>query len=648
VPDVGQPRGRTGIAFEDQPAGVQQQKERMSTAAQPPGRVGAAPRYLWGLGLIVGVQAGWFGYLAGRGWFYGDDLSYLGAATGESLTWHYLSAPVNDHFVPGLRLLFWLMNRATGLNYDVTILARMILQAVATGLLYRLLVLLAGRRPGVLLLTGWYALGSLLLPGSLWLTTSVDLLCSQVLVILAIDLHVRYTATGRIRLALGVAAALLGAVAFWELSGLTALLLPIVSLGFLHPGTVGQRLRAALRRWPGWLAIAAALAGWLGYFVSGPYGGAAHTLGVGSALHVLRVGWLDALGPALVGGPWRWFYRGEVYFPIADPPLAGVLLGQACVVVAVLVGWHRTGARSLLAWSLPVLTFVLSTLVVALGRFQVFGDLTPRSYNYAFPVAVPLAVAAALALLPSPAAEVAARATDPDEYPAPVAGAPRRRILLPVLAALFLVSSGLSAATFNHRWAQNPARSYVHRLTTSVRAAGPEVNLWDSRVPPSVMAFFATHNHVSDVLRLARLPAQFQDATTQPMLVTDNGSLAPAALFPVATQAGPATKSCTRLVQGRGQWSIPLTRKLGANEYFVQISYLQQKASVLYLAVRDGAGRVVEPEGGQRRELPYQLANIYLRLPLASVGTLEIRSEGLDTNVCIGAVVVGVPYAVTR
>jgi hypothetical protein len=637
-------------------AAYQRQKERMSTAQLPEHTAQLPEResdpsligYPSGLGLIVLAQAGWFGYLASRGWFYGDDLSYLGAETSERLTWHHLSAPVNDHFVPGLRLVFWLMNRTSGLNYDITIVARILLQAVATVLLHRLLVLLAGRRPGVLLLTGWYAFGTLLVPGSLWLTTSVDLLCSQVLVILAIDLHVRYTVTGRLRLAAWSAAALLGAMSFWELSGITALLLPIVSLGFLHLGTAGQRLRAALRRWPGWLVLAAALVGWLSYFLAGPYGGAARTLGLGSALHVLRVGWLDAFGPALLGGPWQWFSSSDVYFSIAYPPPAAVLLGQACIVAAVLVAWRRSGARSLLAWSLPVLTFVLSTLVVSLGRFKVFGDLTPRSFNYLFPVAVPLTVAAALALLPSTATEVRTRVTDRHQRGAWTAAPMRRRLQVAgaALSTLFLVSSVLSDATFAHRWAQNPSKSYVDTLTRSVRTAGPEVNLWDSRVPPGVLVYYSGHNHVSDVLRLAHLPARFQDEATEPMLVKPDGSLSPAGLFAVATQIGPPTDSCTRLVQGKGSWTIPLSRRLGANEYFVRISYLQQKASVLYLAVGDQDGRIVEPEGGQRRELPHQLANLYLRLPLTTVESLVVRSDGLDNNVCIGAIAVGVPYAV--
>jgi hypothetical protein len=204
----------------------------------------------------------------------------------------------------------------------------------------------------------------------------------------------------------------------------------------------------------------------------------------------------------------------------------------------------------------------------------------------------------------------------------------------------------LSDATFTHRWAQNPSEAYVDTLTHSVRAAGPEVNLWDSRVPSSVLAFFSEQNHVSDLLRLAHLPARFQDPATKPMLVKDDGGLVPAALLPVATQIGPGKGSCTRLVHGQGSWTIPLSRRLGANEYFVQIDYLQQRASVLYIAVRNQDGKTVEPVGGQRLELPSQLASLYLRLPLTTVESLVVRSDSPGNSVCIGAILVGVPYAV--
>ncbi|MGI8666625.1 MAG: hypothetical protein ACR2N4_11425 [Jatrophihabitans sp.] len=608
-------------------------------------------RYALILGAISLAQAGWLGFFGSRGWFYADDLPYLSDATGRRLGWGYLSAPLNDHFVPGLRLVFWLLNRTTGLDYGVTVGLRVLLQAGATLLLARLLVLLVGRRPGVLAVVGWYAFGPLLMPGSVWLATSVHLLPSQVLVILAIDLHVRYAATGRLRLAVASTGCLLGALLFWELTGLTVLLLPIISLGFVHSGSLRQRLAKSLRRWPGWLILGVVLAGWLAVFVSGPYGGSARSLGVPAALHELRVGWFDAVGPALLGGPWRWFYTSATYYPVANPPLALIIVAQALILAVLLLALGRTGSRALLAWSMPLLVFVIGTVVVAVGRYQVFGDLTPRSFNYAFTLAVPVSLAAALSLLPSSAEQIVARANGTPLSAA--TGRPRwtgsgmSYPLAAPAAVLFLVSSLISTASFDHRWQQNPSQKYVQNLITSVRAAGPAVNIWDSRVPTPVIAFLSEHNHVSDILQLAGVPARFDAPATDPLVVRQDGTLAPGVLVPVATGVQAPHTPCTTLVHGRGSWSIPLSVQPGPNEYFVKISYLQQKPSVLYLAGRDKSGQLLLPAGGERTQLNDQLGNLYLRLPFAAPHLLTVRSDTVDADVCIGVVTLGAPFPQT-
>jgi hypothetical protein len=482
-------------------------------------------------------------------------------------------------------------------------------------------------------------------------------------VILAIEFHLRYTVTGRLRPAVGCALCLLGAVTFWELSAITALLLPIISLGFVHTSTFRQRLRATLQRWPGWLILAAALVLWLAFFLTGPYGGSAHSFGPADAWKVLHVGWLDTLVPALFGGPWHWFYTAEIYFSVAQPPLILVILAQLGLAAVLLIGWRRTGLRTLLAWSLPVLTFVLSTLVIAVGRFELFGDLSARSFNYAFPLAVPAALAVALSLLPSNPAELAARATGTAPEAAPSQAAPAeatqagpeeaagvRRWPWPALgwaAAVLLVASALTTnLSFEHRWSQNPADHYVRTLRASVQQAGPSVNLWDIRVPSSVLAFVSDANHVSDVLALARVPARFDNPASQPLLVRPDGTLSPAQLYPVATGVQRPRTPCTALVRGTGTWTIPLSAQPGSNEYFVQISYFQQHSSSLYLFVRDQTGKVIAPVAGQRTLFADPLANLYVRLPLSAPHQLVIRSDSLDANVCIGAVVVGFPVAV--
>jgi hypothetical protein len=603
-------------------------------------------RYSLTLAGIIAVQVAWLGYLASRGWFYGDDLSYMSGASGQSLDWAYLSAPLNDHFVPGVRAAFWLMRHVTKLDYGATIAFRVALQLATTLLLHRLLVLLVGRRPGVLAIVAWYAVSPLIMPGFLWLTTSVHLVSSQLFVVLAIYLHVRYTITGRLRLALGCALSLLVAASFWEMTAITVAPLLLISLGFLHGGSLLDRVRATLRRWPGWLALAVVLGVWLGAFLSGPYGGSAHALRLGQALHVLRVAWLDSVGPAVIGGPWRWLSAPDVYFSVAYPRTGLVVAGQVAIVALLLLSLRRTGLRALLAWAIPAVCFVFDMLLVAVGRVWLFGDLTPRSFNYVYELAVPIAIGAALALLPSTPQAIRQRVTGQPEASRVTTVVPNNRVGAAVLLACVLLvvgSSVASAVTFSNRWSQNPSRKYVEALETSVRTAGADVNLWDTRVPPNVLAAFSSGNHVSDVLALAGRPARFDDAQSDPLIVKADGTIGPATFFAAAHGIQRRHTLCTQLVQHVGTWVVPFSARVAQNEYFLKISYLQQQPSVLYFTVRDAAGHETAPVGASRSELNQQLANVYLRLPLAAPRDLVIRSLVVSANICIGAVLLGVP-----
>jgi len=88
---------------------------------------------------------------------------------------------------------------------------------------------------------------------------------------------------------------------------------------------------------------------------------------------------------------------------------------------------------------------------------------------------------------------------------------------------------------------------------------------------------------------------------------------------------------------------VPFSARVEQNEYFLKISYLQQQPSVLYFTVRDDAGHETAPVRASRSDLNQQLANVYLRLPLTAPRELVIRSLAVSTNICIGAVLLGVP-----
>ncbi len=166
--------------------------------------------------VLVCLQAIWLAVILGRGWYTEADLPNLGAATGQPLDWHYLSASVGGHFGAPGRLMYWLLNRLAPLNWQLTVLIRLLLQLIATLLLWRLLLRLVGRKPWLVALLALYALNPILVPGLAWLTSGLGLAAGQVLVLLMLLAHVRYTRHGRLRHAVLTALQ-------WALNGLKAL-----------------------------------------------------------------------------------------------------------------------------------------------------------------------------------------------------------------------------------------------------------------------------------------------------------------------------------------------------------------------------------------------------------------------------------------
>jgi hypothetical protein len=211
-----------------------------SPRAEPTDRsreVRSADRFRLALGAIVIVQAIWLGALMSRGWYYQADFSNLAQATGRPLSWSYLSLAQGGHLgIPG-RLAFWALNRTIPLNYPATIVLRALAQAAATFLLARLLVLLVGRRRGVLVIVVLYALSPLLVQSTLWLTSAIGFLGSQLFVLMALHCHVRYAVTRKLRWALITAVALFSATLIAEQSAVIAVVLPMLSIAFLHDGT---------------------------------------------------------------------------------------------------------------------------------------------------------------------------------------------------------------------------------------------------------------------------------------------------------------------------------------------------------------------------------------------------------------------------
>lgn len=632
--------------------------------------------------ILLVAQAVVLTVVMSSGWFYNDDFALLMQASHRTPGWNYLKAPINDHLLPGLRMEFWLLRHTAPLNHPLTIAVRLLLQAGGTALLVVLLRTLAGRRRRVLVVAALYAFCPLVLTNSVWLTVALSLLPAQVLVLGALNAHVRYTVTGKLWWALVSGLCLLGGALFWEKVAVSGTLLPILSLGYLHDGSFGYRLAATVRRWRGWLLTAAPITAFTVYFVAAGYGGAATAVAPGDLLGVLWMQWSRVVSPSLFGGPWSWFKDPNVSLGYAAAGSAVALLVQFGFAVLVVLGVRLIGWKSLAAWSIPAVPLVLGTTLVTLGRFAYFGQLIASTLRYGADLAAPLFLGLALAIIPTSAAMIRRRvepAVDhadvqpvvdqadaqpavahADAQPAGdgrsargsrlgLAGRGRRAAVLATAAAavLWLAGSLLSVADFDRHWGANPAHRYVTALKANIAAAGPGLNLYDSTVSQAVLPiFFGPRWHLSDFLPLTGHVPTLDAPATEPLLADDNGALRPAALVPATMLQPPTGGLCAYLVQGAGIWRIPFATPAPEGDGFLRIDYLQPRPSTADIAVEDLHGVLHYPIPQGQVVFGYQLSHVTLRLPVTSVRAVIVRTTAPETHLCMGRLTVGAPFPV--
>jgi hypothetical protein len=584
---------------------------------------------------IIAAQAVWFAVLSSRGWFYTDDFQDMAQSLHRSLGPSYLLTPLNDHLSPGVRLVFWLTTHGIGLHYGPTIVVRVLIQAVTTLLLYRLLRLVSPSARLALGVTAVYAFSPLLVPGTLWLTTALTLQIPQICTILAFDAHIRHVRTGSWRWSVASGVNLLIAASFWETSGITAVLLVIVSLGWLHTGGLRQRVRSVLRDWRGWLITLGPLTAFAAYDIASGTGKSAATLPVTAALRLIWLQWSRALWPAVIGGPWRWFGQGDVYQSLARPGAAVIVLGEAAFVALAVLGWRRNRWAGLLAWSLPLTSVALGIVLVGVGRYATFGNIIATDYHYVYDVAVPTALAAVLSL---------SRPTRPAPIRVP-SQRPRARVAVAAVAAGGLMASCIvSAAGWTQRWHASPAHTYTTTVLSSVRALGPAATLYDTPVSQRVLPFIEGDRHISNLLDLAGVDAHIDNGPQSPLIVDDRGHVGPATFFVAALGKGTQNRFCPDLLHGQQVLTIPLVGHVTPNAYFLRLTYFQNRPTRLLVTVTDPAGHSVAVSEAALA-LDSTLGQVVIRLGFGQPASVTLRDSSAATNTCVTKVELGAPLA---
>ncbi len=429
--------------------------------------------------------------------------------------------------------------------------------------------------------------------------------------------------TGKQRYAFAGAAVFLLGLTFFE----KAAVIPVVAFAVTALLAYVQGDRTSWKSvWRGgirlWLATGALTAGWIGIYLV-VVDQRRWTLDWAMTGDLLLRSVTHGVVPALIGGPWQW-ERWAPSSPWALPQWQVMVVGWLVLVAVIAVSVRRKEHARLL-WLAAAAYVVACQLPIYLMRSSRFTAIElAQTLRYLPDLAVVLTLLAAIGL------------TAPNRVTSSALDASRQRTVAVVACAvLFVVSCGYSTVTFTTRWLDNPTRSYVHNVLTSLAAANAATSapLLDQEVDPLILQRFAwPDNLFSHVFALVRDRPEFSTSTTDLRTFDRQGQLVDAQVTWVRhTLAGPKPQ-CGYLVQPDAPVRMPLDGPMLPTEWTAEINYLSNSDGSMTFALSDGDATKVPVHPGLNR--------VFVRL--SGAGNAVLASANTSAlSVCLASGPVG-------
>jgi hypothetical protein len=574
------------------------------------------------------------GWASAGGFYLLDDLVFVDRAANLPFDARIFD-DYNGHLMPGSFALVRVLTGIAPLSWPAVVAVGLVQQLAIDVVLARLLVLLFGRRPAVLVALAVYLFSSITLPAFLWWAAALNQLPMQLAVLLALRAHVRYLHSGETRDAVRSALAVAAGLLFSEKTVLALpLLVAVTLLWFTTGGPLARVLATARRHRAAWVlhfGLAAAYLACYVLYVRSPIVGAPT---VADTAELTGTAVLRSVLPGLLGGPWRW----EDFPPtlaITDPPpvLQWAALAVSVVVVAVSVLRRRGAGR---AWALLALYVAGTCLLLAASRVQVVGPYAlAREYRYFTDVAMVGALCAAFAFLPvRGGAEVLRerRRPRPERL---------RRVLRPALPALGLLTvlvlatgSVVSTVGYAQRWHANPTRPFVENARADL-AERPGTVLVDGLVPDPVQWHVLGPYALASSVLAAAPEARFLhdgESTAAISMLDEQGHVQGAHVAAVTTAVPGPTADCGWLVADR---PLPVPLQYGG------VGPWGWVVRVVWLSAADNSGWIT---AGEQRRIPVLLpAGLHETFVQVSGPVDQVTVELADPTrpVCIPQVEIG-------
>ena len=589
-------------------------------------RVSDLPWVCWVAVGLIGAGLTLRAVVAFSGYFYWDDLILIGRAGTHSL-WSpaYLFDDHDGHVMPAAFALAGTVTRLWPLQWAAPALSLVVLQLLASCALLRVLWVILGWRP-VLLVPLTFALWSTLgLPAFAWWSAALNSLpmCAALSAVCADAILL--ARSGNQRYWYSASLTYLGGLLFFE----KAAVIPFVAFavtallnyvtGSNPTGAIVDAWRTAARLWTALLAVTV---GWIGVYLA-VVNQRRWSFDLAMTRDLLWRSITHGLIPSLAGGPWRWA-RWAPASPWALPGPVVMTLGWlvlAGVLALSLVRKHRL----LPVWLAAVGYTAACQVPIYLMRSSAFTALElAQTLRYLADLVVVLAILAAVGLC--------APNRDTSRW---LNASPVRTAVVTTLAAAYTASSLLSTATFVVRWRDDPARDYLPNALLALSAArsASDAPLLDQEVDPLVLQRVVyPENLASHLFALVRDRPEFASTTTQLRMFTSAGKIVDAQVTWVRTViAGPVPR-CGYLVQPDRPTTLALDGPLLPADWTAEINYLANGDGAMTLALSDGPDVRVRVRPGLNR--------VFVRLPGAG-DRVSVRADTAALSVCIASGPIG-------
>lgn len=552
-----------------------------------------------------------------------DDLVVAGRSARQPVLSSEFLLADEKRFAPLADLLTAGLTRLAPLEYWPMAATLVLFQVVASLAVLRLLRLLLGNRPVLLLPLVVYLFSPLGLPALDNWTTAVSAVSFQAALAWVCGDAIALARTGRRRHA--VSGTLVLAIGL--LFGTRAVVIPVVAFAVvavaLRQSGEGSPVVAAARRglwlWAGLVAVSSVIAWRFGAAVRPPTVPADRSGSLSTALDAVGRSVVDGIMPALIGGPLYWSDFGTW----ADPPTPLVVAALAAAVVAVSwTSWRKQGCG--VVWALLTGYIGASVLLLVIGRLST-GTTAEFALGLTFFPDLVLVVAIALALVArAPAREPARRV---------LLNSTERRDAAVVLAVFFVGLSLWSTATYHQTRDHQPVLDYLAAARQSLEEADAPV--LDHPVDDSVVwGLSAPYNRVSWVF--APVGAETSTSTDDARVLGPDGVLVDARVEPQSASVPGSRPDCGHFVEPLASTTIGLARPVGEASWTVELNYLASSDGWILVHLGNGDAEVAPVRQG---------ANVVFLSLHGDGDRITVGSETAGMAFCISTARVGVLQA---